>query len=173
MISDGQPRPRTGYFRQYLYLFNSQGFALRSVSGLRLSSACMFEAISQTLSDTSTLTVHSDGFNQLVLDCIEEDVPIDMRIRQAKGRISYLNGHAPSQRMIPNTEIDSHRVLEAMLEHAPTGRGKYYTACAIFCCREDVKEFVNLANDWVKFLLWLCITRDTFSIHLDLTHRFL
>jgi hypothetical protein len=66
--------------------------------------------------------------------------------------------------MILNSQIDSHKVLEAMLEHAPTERGKRYVACAIICCREDVQELVSLANDRVRLLLWPCITRDTLPV---------
>jgi hypothetical protein len=117
--------------------------------------------------------MQSEGFDQILLECVNEGVHIDVRTRQAHARLDFLNGYSRSQRMIPNTEIDSYKVLEAMLIHAPTERGKLYVACAIFCCRRDVlAELVSLAHDWVKLLLWPCITLDNF-FYLIIIHLFL
>jgi hypothetical protein len=117
-------------------------------------------SISRTLSNASTVTVLSEGFDQEVLDCINGGVHIDVRTRQAWARLWFLTRFP--NRLIPNTEIDSLKVLEAMLIHAPAERGKLFVACAIFCCQDNVSALVGLAHDWVKLLLWPCMTRDNF-----------
>ena len=79
-----------------------------------------------------------------------------MRTRQAEVRLRWFTEVLPlaESRMIPDTTIDSHKVLKAMLDHAPTERGKRYAACCIICDKESCVELIALANDWVKFLLY-------------------
>ncbi|KIJ38546.1 hypothetical protein M422DRAFT_781449, partial [Sphaerobolus stellatus SS14] len=54
---------------------------------------------------------------------------------------------------LPGLErIDSHRLLKAMLECAPSEYGRRYVASAIYHC--DVTDrLVDLANTWVRYLL--------------------
>jgi hypothetical protein len=79
-----------------------------------------------------------------------------MRTRQAEEKLCWLN---LALQEIPNAQqIDSYKVLRAMLDHAPTERGKRYAACCIICCGEDRVQLVGLANDCVKFLLYPCMT---------------
>jgi hypothetical protein len=119
----------------------------------------MVASIARVLSNASTLTTSSGGLSQSVLDCIDANFTLAGRTRQAAAKLHWLvTGFQESRRMIPNTEIDSYRVLKAMLDHAPTERGKRYVACCIICCGEHLAELVGLANDWLKFLLYPCMT---------------
>src|SRR5262245_21047180 len=102
-----------------------------------------------------------DEYATTVLGCVDGDIATDALVRKAQARLLYLAGH---DRIIPNTEIDAHKILAAMLDHAPTVRGKRYAACAIACCGEDTAELVGLASDWLKNLLWPCMSRDSHSV---------
>ena len=120
-------------------------------------------AISREPSDTSTLTasITSVGeLSQTIQALINDDVPTSMRTQQAEARLRWFIVVLPQaeSRMIPDIAIDSHKVLKAMLDHAPTERGKRYAACCIMCDKESCVELMALASDWVKFLLYPCMT---------------
>jgi len=112
-------------------------------------------------SDTSTLTVSIGDLSQTIQTLISDDsVLTTMRTRQAEARLRWFTEVAPltESRTIPDTGIDAYKVLKAMLDHAPTERGKRYVACCIICGEESCVELIALANDWVKFLLYPCMT---------------
>ena len=112
-------------------------------------------------SDTSTLTVSIGDLSQTIQTIISDDsVLTTMRTRQAEARLRWFTEVAPltESRTIPDTGIDAYKVLKAMLDHAPTERGKRYVACCIICGEESCVELIALANDWVKFLLYPCMT---------------
>ena len=79
--------------------------------------------ISQELSKASILTTSSGDLSQTVLDWINDtNISIAMRTRQAEETLCWLSLVFQE---IPNTEkIDPYKVLKAMLDHAPTERGK-------------------------------------------------
>jgi hypothetical protein len=106
----------------------------------------------------------SGGLSQAVRDCIDANFSLDVRTRQAEANLDRLKGFPESHRMIANTEIDSYGILKAMLDHAPTERGKAYVACSIICCNENLDELVGLANGWLKFLLYPCMNQDMLFI---------
>ena len=116
-------------------------------------------------SDSSALTASIGDLSQTIQALISDDIPTTMRTRQAKARLRWFAEVAPltESRTIADTGIDAYKVLKAMLDHAPTERGKRYVACCIICGAECRVELIALANDWVKFLLYPCMTRDYFS----------
>lgn len=111
-------------------------------------------------SDNSALTASIGELNQTIQALISDDTTTAMRIRQAEARLLWFAEVAPlaQSRTIPDTVIDAYRVLKAMLDYAPTERGKRYTACCIICGKECRAQLIALANDWVKFLLYPCMT---------------
>ena len=119
--------------------------------------------ISRELSKASILTSSSGKLSQTVLDCINDtNISVDMRTRQAEAKLCWLT---LAFQKIPNAQqIDSYKVLKAMLDHAPTERGKRYAACCIICCGEDRVPLVSFANDWVKFLLYPCMLEIAFLL---------
>jgi hypothetical protein len=111
-------------------------------------------------SDTSALTASIGELDQTIQALISDDTTTPMYIRQAEARLLWFAEVAPQtqSRTIPGIEIDAHKVLKAMLDHAPTERGKRYAACCIICGKECRVQLIALANDWVKFLLYPCMT---------------
>jgi hypothetical protein len=56
--------------------------------------------------------------------------------------------------------IDTGRVLMAMLDYSRMCGGDHsvrYTASAILACNEVTHDLVDLANTWVRYLLWPCM----------------
>jgi hypothetical protein len=104
--------------------------------------------ISRELSEARILTTSSGKRSQTVLDCINDaniSVTVAVRTRQAEEKLCWLS---LAFQEIPNAhQIDSYEVLKAMLDHAPTERGKRYAACCIICCGEDRVQLVGLAYD--------------------------
>jgi hypothetical protein len=115
-------------------------------------------AISQEPSNTSTLTSIGDLSETVQALISDPHIPITMRAQQAEARLRWFSQVVPESRTIPDTGIDSYKVLKAMLDHAPTERGKCYVACCIICGDEDRVQLIGLARDWVKFLLYPCMT---------------
>ena len=55
--------------------------------------------------------------------------------------------------------IDSAKVLLGMLDYSHAAGGDHsvrYTASAILACNEVIHDLVDLANTWVRYLLWPC-----------------
>jgi len=111
-------------------------------------------------SNTSALTASIGELNQKIQALINDDTTTTMRIRQAEARLLWFVEVAPltQSRTIPDTAIDAYKILKAMLDYAPTERGKRYAACCIMCGKECRDQLIALANDWVKFLLYPCMT---------------
>ena len=56
--------------------------------------------------------------------------------------------------------IDAGRVLMAMLDCSRMCGGDHsvrYTASTILACNEITNDLVDLANTWVRYLLWPCM----------------
>jgi hypothetical protein len=100
-----------------------------------------------------TLTLLEEEFNRLLED---DTVTTEQYISRASAHLRTLSVEPKTRRLIPQTDIDAHKLLSAMLEHAPTDRGKRYTACVIISCEEKIDRLLGLATDWLKFLLWPC-----------------
>jgi len=82
--------------------------------------------ISWELSKASILTSSNGKLRQTVLDCINDaNISVDMRTRQAEAKLCWPN---LAFQEIPNAQkigdSDSYKVLKAMVDHAPTERGK-------------------------------------------------
>lgn len=116
-------------------------------------------AIFREPSNTSTLTPSIEDLNETVQALISDPhIPTTMRTQQAEARLRWFSQVVPEFRTIPDTGIDSYKVLKAMLDHAPTERGKFYVACCIMRGDEDRVQLIGLAKDWVKFLLYPSMT---------------
>jgi hypothetical protein len=89
----------------------------------------------------------------------------DSLLELAKKGLSTLSHWDPSVRLLPAPlvtpeirRIDSHRLLDAMLECASSGDPKRYVAAAIVSCQEELKQYIHLANTWFGLLLWQCMS---------------
>ena len=106
----------------------------------------------RTVSGTSTLTILSEDFVKKVLEDVDNaDLTTEDLVRKAKSCIVSLSNID----MIEGIG-EAAPILRAMIDHAPCDRGRRYAACAIICCDNEKPKLVNVANDWVKFLLWPC-----------------
>ena len=106
----------------------------------------------RTVSSNSTLTVLSDEFVKRVLEDIDNaSLATKDLVRKAKSYIASL-----SKINVIEGMGEAAPILRAMIDHAPCERGQRYAACAIICCDDEIPQLVNLANDWVKFLLLPC-----------------
>ena len=109
---------------------------------------------SDTSSSSSTL---SEEFTKNVLEDVDNaGLATEELVQKAK---SYIMSLPPNIEVIKG--IAAAPVLLAMIDHAPCDRGRRYAACVIICC--GVKKLVNVANDWVKFLLLPCKSSVIFS----------
>ena len=101
---------------------------------------------------SSTLTVLSDEFVKRVLEDIDNaSLATKDLVRKAKSHIASLSNIDVIEGMGEVAPI-----LRAVIDHAPCERGQRYAACAIICCDNEIPQLVNVAYDWVKFLLLPC-----------------
>ena len=106
----------------------------------------------RTVSSTSTLTILSEDFVKKVLEDVDNaDLTTEDLDRKAKSSIVSLSNIDMIEGIGEVAPI-----LRAMIDHAPCDRGRRYAACAVICCDNEKPKLVNVANDWVKFLLWPC-----------------
>ena len=112
----------------------------------------------QTVSGTSTLTILSDDFVKRVLEDVASDNATKDFVGKAKSSIGSLSNINVIEGM-----GEAAPILRAMIDYAPCDRGKRYAACAILCCDNEIPKLVNVANDWVKFLLLPCRSSVFFS----------
>ncbi|KAF8579241.1 hypothetical protein K439DRAFT_1620679 [Ramaria rubella] len=106
-------------------------------------------------SNTSTLTVGSEGFSEDVRANIAGPTSTPALVRKAR---SHLRGFAMDpNRLIrhPTTliDLDPHAIINAMLDCAPTEDGQRYVACAVISCQEHTNLLVVLANTWLRYFL--------------------
>jgi hypothetical protein len=100
---------------------------------------------------TSTLTILSEDFVKRLFDDVDNaDLATEDLVRKAKSYIESLS----------NIDViegigEAAPILRAMIDYAPCDRGQRYAACVIIRCNEK-SQLVNVANDWVKFLLLPC-----------------
>jgi hypothetical protein len=107
----------------------------------------------QTVSGTSTLTILSEDFVKRVLDDVDNtDFSTEELVRKAKSYIVSLTNID----VIEGILVEAAPILRAMIDHAPCDRGQRYAACVIICCDNEKPQLVNVANDWVKFLILPC-----------------
>ena len=107
----------------------------------------------RTVSSTSTLTNLSEDFAKEDLEDVDNvNLATKDLVRKAKSYIESLSNFD----MIVMETIKAAPILRAMIDHAPCDRGRRYAACAIICCDNEKPKLVNVANDWVKFLLLPC-----------------
>ena len=125
--------------------------------------------IASNASDASILTTLSDEFRGNLVDMMEDtNYSTSEYSRYARAKLRYL----PKELEIEGTEVKAYPILLAMLDRAPSDHGQRYVACAIALCghktnpvqtgEHDVleltvgarQEFLGLANDWLKLLLW-------------------
>jgi len=106
----------------------------------------------RTVSGASTLTILSDDFVKRVLEDVDNaSLATKDLVRKAKSYIGSLSNINVIEGM-----GEAAPILRAMIDHAPCERGQRYAACAIICCDNEKLQLVNVANDWVKFLLLPC-----------------
>lgn len=125
-------------------------------------------------SSQSTMSVISDGFEASVRANMEGPRTNEFLILAAKDHLLFFQAKAERLNPTPSTVdpgIDPARILHAMLEHAVIcGPGSQrYTACCIITCDEKVEELVELANTWVRYLLWPCRLFIVFPLYFILT----
>ena len=107
----------------------------------------------RTASGTSTLTILSEDFVKRVLDDVDNaNLATEDLVWKAKSYIVSLSNID----VILEGEREAAPILRAMIDHAPCDRGRRYAACVIICCDNEKPQLVNVANDWVKFLLLPC-----------------
>ena len=132
-------------------------FLKTSCSPLFLTVMSHQRTVSSTSEDgqstgTSTLTILSDEFVKRVLEDIDNtSLATKDLVRKAKSHIASLSNINVIEGMGEVAPI-----LRAMIDHAPCERGQRYAACAIICCDNEIPQLVNVAYDWVKFLLLPC-----------------
>ena len=108
----------------------------------------------RTVSGASTLTILSDDFVKRVLEDVENPALLtDDLVRKAK---SYIASVSAIDVIEGTGEMKAAPILLAMMDHAPCDRGRRYAACAVICCDNEKPQLVNVANNWVKFLLLPC-----------------
>ena len=106
----------------------------------------------RTVSSTSTLTILSEDFVKRVLEDVDNaDFATKDLVRKAKSYIVSLS----------NIDViegigEAAPILPAIIDHAPCDRGRRYAASVVICCDNEKPQLVNVANDWVKFLLLPC-----------------
>ena len=106
----------------------------------------------RTVSATSTLTILSEDFVKRVVEDVDNvDLATEDLVRKAK---SYIL--SPSNIDVVEGIGEAAPILRAMIDHAPCDQGRRYAACVIICCDNEKPQLVNVANDWVKFLLLPC-----------------
>ena len=106
----------------------------------------------RTVSDTSILTILSEDFVKKILEDVDNAyLTTEDLVWKAKSCIVSLSNIDMIEGIGEVAPI-----LRAMIDHAPCDRGRRYAACAIISCDNEKSKLVNVANDWVKFLLWPC-----------------
>lgn len=133
----------------------------------------MFDLMTRSLSpltdlsddDNDSISRHpvqlTDAFVMTVLDRMNATV-LTAELQEGANAQLLLFGDVPRERRIlEDTEIDTLRVLQEMLDNAPSDRGKRYVASVVICCnnhnnRDD--ELFKLGSDFVNFLLWPCMS---------------
>ena len=109
----------------------------------------------RTVSGASTLTIFSDDFVKRVLEDVENPaLATNDLVWKAKSYIGSLSAIDVISEGVRELEVAP--ILLAMIKHAPCDRGRRYAACAIICCDNEKSQLVDVANDWVKFLLLPC-----------------
>ena len=100
----------------------------------------------------SGITILSDDFVKRVLEDVDNAAlatkDLVGKAKSSIGSLSNINVIVGMGEAAP--------ILRAMIDYAPCKRGKRYAACAIICCDNEIPKLVNVANDWVKFLLLPC-----------------
>jgi len=102
----------------------------------------------RTVSGTSNLTLLSEDFSKEVQDDINSDRTTEELVRKARSYIESLPKSTDVKKGIKAAPI-----LRAMIDYAPCDQGRRYAACVIICCDNETAQLVNVANDWLKFLL--------------------
>ncbi|KAK0460058.1 uncharacterized protein EV420DRAFT_1763021 [Desarmillaria tabescens] len=121
-------------------------------------------------SDANTLSTLSESFNNSVLEKIRSRTPTITFIIQAEQDISSLRSAFASGKLGPclerlstvDKDIHPDAVLQAMLAHAAGASDddkqtpRRYVACAIATAGQDnnFEQLIELANTWVRYLLW-------------------
>jgi hypothetical protein len=100
---------------------------------------------------TSTFTILSEDFVKRVLDVDNADLATEDLVRKAKSYIESLSNIDVIEGM-----GEAAPILRAIIDYAPCDRGQRYAACLIICCDNEKPQLVNVANDWVRFLLLPC-----------------
>lgn len=95
----------------------------------------------------------------------DNNVQTDSLLELAKKGLSTLLHWDRSDRLLPvprgtpaERQIDSHQLLQAMLECASSGDPKRYVAAAIVSCQEELRQYIRLANTWFGLFLWSCMS---------------
>ena len=110
-------------------------------------------SIQRTVSSTSTLTNLSEDFAKEDLEDVDNvNLATKDLVRKAKSYIESLSNFD----VIVMETIKVAPILRAMIDHAPCDRGRRYAACVIIRCDDNKPQLVNVANDWLKFLLLPC-----------------
>ena len=109
-------------------------------------------SIQRTVSSTSTLTNLSEDFANDLEDVDNVNLATEDLVRKAKSYIESLSNFD----VIVMETIKAAPILRAMIDHAPCDRGRRYAACVIIRCDDNKPQLVNVANDWLKFLLLPC-----------------
>ena len=108
----------------------------------------------RTASGASIFTILSEDFVIRVLQDVENPALLtDDLVLKAK---SYIASLSAIDVIEGSEELKAAPILLAMIDYAPCDRGRRYAACAIICCDNEKLQLVNIANDWVKFLLLPC-----------------
>ena len=103
-------------------------------------------------STTSTLTIINEEFDQRVLEYINNSslATTDL-VRKAMSYIASL-----SKIDVIEGIGEAAPILRAMIDYAPCEQGRRYAACVVICCDNKIPQLVNVANEWVRFLLLPC-----------------
>jgi hypothetical protein len=106
----------------------------------------------RTVSSTSTLIILSKDFLKRVLEDVDNaNLAMEDLVCKAKSNIVSLSDMDVIEGIGKAAPI-----LRAIIDHASCDRGRRYAACVIICCDNEKPQLINVANDWVKFLLLPC-----------------